>query len=252
MKLWLIQFQSSLCDKRDNTERILNYIERAAEARVDLVAFPELSLTGYVCHEKYRELAEPIPGPSTQPIIDLAKKEGVYVTLGMSELGGSYIYNCIYDEGMFFKIGTDIVTFDTRLGKLGIMVCKDIFYPEIARTHAVRGALLILCLSAAPFSAPEAWFQPVGRARAIENVAWFAYANLVGVQESVTFTGGSFISNQRGEFVVSASVGDKAKEEILECEIDTGAALKARLNSTWLKEVRPDILRAAAEAAAKV
>ena len=94
--------------------------------------------------------------------------------------------------------------------------------------------------------------MPVGKARAIENVAWFAYANLVGVEESVTFSGGSFIANQHGETVISASVGEEAKEEILECEIDTEVALKTRISSTWLKEVRPDILRIASEAASGV
>ena len=277
MKLWLIQFQASLRNKRDNVEKMLSYVDRAAKARVDLVAFPELSLTGYVCHEKHRELAESIPGPSTTPIIDLAKREGIYVTLGMSELSGSYIYNsaplfgpegvvdiwrklflataltpqCVFEEGMFFKMGSDIVTSDTRQGKLGVMVCKDIFYPEIARTHAVRGALLLLCLSAAPFSLPKLSFLPVGKARAIENVAWFGYVNLVGVEDGVTFTGGSFIANQLGEAVKCASEGEEAQEEILECEIDTQAALKTRLSSTWLKEVRPDILRLASEAAAQ-
>lgn len=277
MKIWLVQFQASLSNKQANLEKKLDYAEKAVSAGVELVVFPELSLTGYVCHDKLRDLAEPVSGPSTRPLADFCQKEGLYVTFGMPELAGSYIYNstplfgpeglagvyrklvlatawtpqCIYEEGMFFKTGNDIVTFDTRMGKLGPMICKDLFYPEIARTHAVRGALLLFCQSAAPFSGPKAWFQPVGLARAIENVAWFGYVNLAGVEEAVHFTGGSFIANQRGEIIRSASSGEDAREEVLEVDIDLKAALKARLASTWLKEVRPDILRLASEAAAR-
>lgn len=286
MKIWLIQFEASLGNKRDNVEKMLDYIDRAARAKVNVVAFPEMALTGYQCHEKFRELAEPIPGPSTQPIADLAKKEGIYVTLGMPELAGYYMYNsaplfgpegvagvwrkpflatarapvpggqpgeCVLlDEAMYFKAGTDIPTFDTRFGKLGIMICKDIWYPEIARTHAVRGAPLLLCISAAPLTWPTALFLPIGRARAMENMTWLGYVNLVGVEDSVPFKGGSFIANHVGEVVASASAGEEAREEIVEGEIDTEALLKAKLSSTFLKEVRPDILRLAAEAAARV
>jgi predicted amidohydrolase len=270
VKLWLVQMECEVGDKQGNAKKILEYVNRAVEAAVDLVAFPELSLTGYACHETFFELAEPIPGPSTMEIEQEARRKGIYVTFGMPELEGTRIYNSaplfgpyglvgvwrklilatawtptlIYDEGMYFQPGNEIVTFKTRFGKLGVVICRDILYPEITRVHCYRGALLLLCLSAVPF--PER-FHVYGRARTQEGFAWLGYVNQAGAQGNVKLTGGSCIISYTNSIEKVASIGEQAKEEIIEQEIDLDATSRAKLASTIERVWRTDILRKATE-----
>ncbi|MBI2860479.1 MAG: carbon-nitrogen hydrolase family protein [Chloroflexi bacterium] len=273
MKLWLVQLEPKLFDKQANTAKILDYVDRAADAGLDLVVFPEMALTGYMCQERFYELAEPVPGPSTAPIMEKAREKGVYVLIGLPELRGSYVYNsaalfgpdglcgiwrklvlatlwspaAIYDEGMFFKPGVDIDTFDTRLGRVGVEICRDIYYPEITRAHAYRGALLLLCISAVPGQVYQR-FHTLAKARALENCAWFGYVNQAGRQKQTVFGGGSCVIDQFGDVRQTASAGGEAGEEVIEQEIDMEQAHKERLSRWYIVgQTRPDILRRAAD-----
>ncbi len=277
MKLWLVQMDTRLGDKKANASKMLDYLADAAKSGVDLIIFPELALTGYLCHQRFPELAEVIPGPSTMKIMEMAKNSNIYVVVGMPEVRGPYIFNsavifgpegiagvyrklvlatawsnvCTFDEGMYFKPGSDIITPDTRFGKIGLEICRDIYYPEIDRAHSHRGAFLLTCISAVPYPreyiVPSERFQMLGKARSLENCACFAYVNRVGVEEDVTYGGGSFITNERGEIQKIASHGDEAKEEVLEHELDVKAVLKAKHASIFVRDARPDIMRRAAD-----
>ena len=278
-KVWLVQMESKPCDKKGNADKIVSYLDKAVKAKASLVAFPECSLTGYLIREKSWELAEPIPGPSTQEIMEKAKKEGIYVVLGMPELDNAYVYNSApmfgpeglvgiyrklflptfwtpmlsFEEDVFFKPGLNPVTFDTELGRIGVIICRDIFFAEAARAHALRGALLIICIMGAPLA-----FDPTMRiahifaqARALENAAWFAVVNIVGRQGTIYFSGGTLIANNLDEIVKMASMGKDAKEEIVEVELDTEAMLRARIaaNKVACFDMRPSILRKVADIA---
>lgn len=277
MKLWLVQMDTSLGDKKANAKKMLNYLEEAAKSAVDLVAFPELVLTGYFCHSRFHELAETIPGPSTTQIMEMVKKRGMYVVLGMPEIRGPYVFNsaamfgpegvtaiwrklvlatawssmCVFDEGMYFKPGCDIVTPETKFGKIGLEMCRDIYYPEIDRVHSHRGAFLLICISAAPhpreYIVPIERFQTLGKARSLENCACLAYVNRVGFEEGASFGGGSFITNEKGEIQKIVSQSNDAREEVLEHEIDVEAVLKAKYASIFVRDARPEIMRKAAD-----
>ena len=279
-KLWLVQMESKLLDKKGNAEKIVNYLDRAAKAKVSLVAFPELSLTGYEIHENSWKLAETIPGPSTQQMMDKAKKEGIYVVLGMPELSNGYVYNSapmfgpeglvgisrklhpatgwtpyvVLDEEMFFKPGpVDIETFETQLGKIGVIICRDLFFAEAARAHGLRGAQLIICIMAVPlvFDPTMKIAQTLAVVRAMENAAWVSCVDAVGHQGTVDFAGGSIIVSSSGEVLKMASVGKDAKEEIMEVELDTEAILNARIaaNKIACFDMRPNLLRKVADIA---
>ncbi|MFC2002023.1 carbon-nitrogen hydrolase family protein [Chloroflexota bacterium] len=285
MKIWLVQMAPKLGDIKANTAKIIDYVDKAAEAEVQLIAFPELTLTGYMLRQKFSQLAEPLPGPVTEPIARRARKYQMYVTLGMPELYHDQVYNsaplfgpdglvgvcrklflpafvapsATFEEDRFFKPGYDIVTFDTSFGKLGIQICYDFHFPEIARAQALQGASLLLNLSAAPIpasdktppgyvSAPER-FQLLARARAVENQAYFGYVNRVGIEEDVIFGGGTCLANNKGQLEKSLSLGEGAGEEVAECEIDMEKLRRARLALPILKDVRPEIMRRAAEIA---
>jgi predicted amidohydrolase len=273
----LFDHERHVVPKESNREKILAYIEQAIKAKVDLISFPELILTGAQCRGEFFKLAEPIPGRSTKLILDKLKDTSSYVTLGMPELRNGFVYNSaplmgphglvgvwrkpflpnlsttavVCDESMWFKKGNALETFDTSFGKLGIEICYDFWFPEITRTHALRGALLLINLSAARGKLSES-FQLLARVRAMENISWFGYVNCVGIQAGWKYTGGTCIVDQGGNIVKSASIGEDAKEEVVEHEIDFDAAIQARLGRSILRDVRADMLRLACKAAQEI
>jgi predicted amidohydrolase len=268
---------TELGDKKANADKMLNYTFDAMKSGVNLIVFPELALTGYFCHQSFPELAEAIPGPSTIEITEAVKNSDTYVVVGMPEVKEPYVFNsaamfgpggvtavwrklvlatawssvCVFDEGMYFKAGNDIVTAETKFGKIGLEICRDIYYPEIDRAHSHRGAFLLLCISAVPnpqhYIVPSERFQTLGKARSLENCACLAYVNRVGVEENMTFGGGSFITNEQGEIQKIASQGDEAREEIVEHEIDITTILRAKNKSVFVRDARPDIMHRAAD-----
>jgi predicted amidohydrolase len=137
-------------------------IEEAARQKADLVVLPE-TLTAFAAGKGYAECAEPIPGPSTEYFGELAKKHNLYVVAGLLERDRHLIYNVAVLLGPDGKVagkyrkvclprgeieggitpGTEYPVFQTRFGKLGMMVCYDGFYPEVARELSKRGAEVI-------------------------------------------------------------------------------------------------------------
>jgi predicted amidohydrolase len=152
---------------------------------------------------------------------------------------------------MWFKEGNALETFDTSFGKLGIEICYDFWFPEITRIHALRGAFLLLNLSAARGLTSES-FQLLSRVRAFENISWFGYVNCIGTQAGWRYTGGTCIVDQSGNIVKSASIGENANEEVVEYEIDFDVALQVRLGRSILRDVRADMLRLASEVAEEI
>jgi hypothetical protein len=136
-------------------------IEDAARQRADLVVMPEVLTYGRGA--SYKEVAEPLPGPSTEFFGALAKKHNLYLVPGLVERDGSLIYNVAVliapdgsIAGKYRKVtlprseveigitpGMDYPVFDTRFGKVGMMVCFDGFFPEVARELTNRGAEVI-------------------------------------------------------------------------------------------------------------
>jgi len=267
MKIWLIQMEPELRDKAKNLSKIHSYLDRAVKEKVNLIVFPELGLTGYMCRTDFLDLAEPIPGPSTMEIIKRTTKENIYVILGMPEWREGWIYNSAplfgprgvegvyrklylpnhisakgvaYEEKMFFKPGNEILTFKTEFGTIGIEICYDIWFPEIARSFAMCGAWLIFNISASPVGVPEV-FRLLSRVRAMENVSYFGLVNQVGLQENIRFGGGSCLAGYLSEMKAEASMGETAKEEVLECQLSREEVERHRFRLPVLRNVRPEI-----------
>jgi predicted amidohydrolase len=275
MLLALAQMKPELHNKQANLEKILEMTGMASRAGADLVAFPEMALTGYVCGKRFLEYAEPISGPAVSRIAREAKVKSISILFGMPELNGSLVHNSAvlvepdgvsgvyqkvhlvtfefagvrYEEHMFFKPGRNVMAFDTRFGKIGVEICYDLWFPEIVRGYCLQGAWLVINVSAAPFDVPTI-FQLLGRARAAENQGYFAYVNEIGSQEGVVFEGGSYVANSNGEVEKAASYGAEAAEEILEIDVDPARIVQARLDLPLLRDVRPEILQKMADIAA--
>jgi len=146
----------------DNCRQFAPLIEKAAKERADLVVLPE-TLTYYGLGKSYAECAEPVPGPSSDYFGELAKQHNLYIVSGLLERDRHLIYNVAALSGPDGKLvgkyrkvalprseiaggiapGNEYPVFETRFGKLGLMVCYDGFFPEVARQLAMRGAEVV-------------------------------------------------------------------------------------------------------------
>ncbi|MGA2308372.1 MAG: carbon-nitrogen hydrolase family protein [Candidatus Bathyarchaeia archaeon] len=227
-KIALAQISCQQADKAENLTKIRKTVARAKKQGAELVIFPELSLTGYVVRDEIYELAERIPGPSTKIMEDVAKKNQIHLVFGMPEISdkteatlhnsavligpegfiGKYhkMYlptHSIFEEKRYFRPGYQTAVFDTELGKLGLIICYDIYFPEVTRLTRLKGAELIVCISASP-GVRRSFFEVLTVARAIENTAFLAFVNLAGIQDGLQFWGGSRLVGPSGRILVQA------------------------------------------------
>ncbi len=186
-------------DKRANIAKFVDYMDRAAREGAQLVVFPELALTGYGCSDCFFEVAEPVPGPSTERLAEEARKRHLHLIWGMPERGlPGVVYNSAvlvgpeghvgtwrkhtlpghatdlagpgaFPDRRFFRVGNRSPVFDTPIGRIGMMVCYDVFFPEISRLLVLKGADLLVGISGSP-AFEQRIFEPLGKARAMEIV----------------------------------------------------------------------------------
>jgi len=249
-------------DKRANLNRIEELAAEAKKQAAELVIFPELSLTGYVIRDQIYELAEPIPGPSTKRLEEIARKTRMHIIAGMPELSkkaratlfntaifvspqgfiGKYrkMYlptHSVFEEKRYFRPGYQTGAFDTALGKVGLTICYDIYFPEVFRLTRLKGAELIVCISASP-SVRRSFFEILTAARAVENAAFLAYVNLVGVEDGLHFWGGSRLIGPAGEVLAKAKYDE---EDFVIGEVDYSDIRPIETFVPTLKDLRPEL-----------
>jgi predicted amidohydrolase len=262
IKIALAQTSSKCGDKRENLKKIEKNVTQAKKQAADLVIFPELSLTGYVVRDQIYELAETIPGPSTQIIENMARKTKTHIIFGMPELSEktqATIYNTailvgpggfigkyrkmylpthsVFEEKRYFRPGYQTAVFKTELGKVGLIVCYDIFFPEVSRLARLKGAQLIVCISASP-SVRRTFFEILTVARAIENTVFLAYVNLVGIEDGLQFWGGSRLVGPSGKVLAQAKHDE---EDLVICDVDYADVRPIEAFVPTLKDLRPEL-----------
>ncbi|MEM0357574.1 MAG: carbon-nitrogen hydrolase family protein [Candidatus Bathyarchaeia archaeon] len=272
-KVALAQISCQRGDKKANIQKIEAYTENARQQNADLVIFPELSLTGYVVRDELYELAEPVPGPSTAAIEKIAKQHGVYIVFGMPELSEkaqATLYNTavlvgpkgfvgkyrkmhlpthsVFEEKRYFRPGYQTGVFDTELGKIGLIICYDIFFPEVSRLTRLKGAQLIVCISASP-AVRRVFFEILTAARAIENTAFLAYVNLVGIENGLQFWGGSRLIGPNGR---ALSIAKYDEEDLVIGEVDYSDIKPVEAFVPTLRDLRPELFDKIKENAEKL
>ncbi|RLE78252.1 MAG: carbon-nitrogen hydrolase family protein [Thermoprotei archaeon] len=259
-RIGLAQIKNIPASKKKNIKKIEKILLKAAKNECDLVVFPELSITGYVLKDLVYSLAEEIPGPSTEKIQSLARDYGIYVIAGLPEREErNLIYNSavlvgpegllgiyrkkhlptygLFEEGRYFAPWRkDIKVFETPVGKIGILICFDLFFPELARTLAVKGAEMIVVLSAAP-DISKPFFETFVHARALENTTFVAYVNMVGFYDGIGFFGGSHVRGPLGQLIARAKLYE---EDLVIADIDYSSLIYARSIRPILKDLRED------------
>ena len=259
MKIALVSIRPNVLDKQSNIKKMEKYIKKT---KADIYVFGELSLTGYSVKDEIREIAEDINGKSIKQIKKIAQENKCYIVFGMplknSNVEGLInnssifvhpngkldIYNKgflitfgPFEEKIYFDEGENFQICDTKFGKIGLIICYDLFFPELCRLYSMQGADIIICISASP-STTRKYFETLLPARAIENTVFMVFANLVGTQENLVFWGGSQVYDPLAKLVVKAPY---FKESITTCEIDLNDIKIARANRPVLRDIRPDL-----------
>ena len=262
IKLALAQISCKRGDKKENTKKVEKITNKAKQKGADLVIFPELSLTGYVVRDQIYELAETIPGPSVKAMEDIARKTNTYIIFGMPELSEktkATLYNTavlvgpegfigkyrkmylpthsVFEEKRYFRAGYHATAFETKIGKIGLIICYDIFFPEVSRLTRLKGAQLIVCISASP-AVRKAFFEVLTVARAIENTAFLAYVNLVGIEDGLQFWGGSRLVGPNGKVLAQAKYDE---EDIVMCDVDYADIKPIETFVPTLRDLRPEL-----------
>lgn len=234
-------------NKSENLKKILSQIDAAAEHGADLVVFPEQCLQGYLtsvvamdmsCTDKdefaYQYAnAETVPdGPSVRKIVEKAQEKGIYVVFGMTEKDADIDYK-LYNTavltgpdgyvGKYRKVhqpadelhayygGKEFPVYDTRIGKIGMLICYDKWFPETTRELVLHGANILVLPTATAFSDPQAadfdtdyayyTFELMDRVRALENQTFFVAANQVEWSGASRYFGNSKIVAPNGRVV---------------------------------------------------
>ncbi len=262
IKLALCQISSVRENKTENLKKIENLTFEAKRQGADLAIFPEMCLTGYVILDQVYELAETIPGPTTEKVTALAMNTGMHIIFGMPELSEktqATVYNTavfvgpqgligkyrkmylpthsVFEEKRYFRPGYQPAAFQTTLGNIGLNICYDVFFPEVFRLTRLKGAQLMVCISASP-AVRRNFFEILTSARALENTAYLAYVNLAGVEDGLQFWGGSRLVCPTGDVVAKAKYDE---EDFVICEVDFGDLRAAETFIPTIRDLRPEL-----------
>lgn len=266
-------------DPKANLAKTLSLAERAATQGAQIISTQELFRSQYFCQSEDHtnfQLAESIPGPSTRAFQKIARKHRVVIIASLFEKRASGLYHNtaaiidadgallgvyrkmhipddpLYYEKFYFTPGdTGFRAWDTRHGRIGVLICWDQWYPEGARLTALQGAEILFYPTAIGWHPSEkrehganqhgAW-ETIQRAHAVANGCYVAVTNRIGLErpvagDGIEFWGQSFVAGTSGQILTKAS---KDKEEILLQEVDLGAVDVTRTHWPFLRDRRID------------
>jgi predicted amidohydrolase len=252
---------SILKDKEANLQKATVSVAQLA-GRADIVCFPEFFTTGYsldLIGDTYYDLAETIPGPTTEQMGQTAREHGLAilgniverdsVTEGVlydttflldaeGQLVGTYRKSHLYPtEHRYFRAGNQLPVFNWHGLTLGMATCYDHAFPQIFNILALQGAQVVFIPSAVPVDY-EYLLNLRTRARAQDNQYFTVAINRVGREGDVTYCGLSKVVNPRGEVLAEAS---HAEEELLVAELDLSLILRERKQEPVLRSRRPEL-----------
>jgi len=221
-----------------------------------VVCTQELFAGPYFCRRQdpaLFDLAEPVDGPSAQMLSKAAKDNGVVVVGSIFEARGGDVYHNTalvfdadgtriglyrkmhipqdpgFEEKFYFTPGdTGFKAFDTRFGKIGVLVCWDQWYPEAARLTALAGAQVLIYPTAIGWlkdekaalgSAQHCAWETVQRGHAVANGCFVAAVNRVGIEGETEFWGQSFVANPYGELIAKAGA-EREETLIVPCDLN--------------------------------
>ena len=270
LNLALAQINTKLGDTQANLEKHLTLIKQAKQSKMDLLVFPELSLTGYV-------LQDLVPAVSCRPehgdpvfrhllaasraldlvvgFVDEDTRHRFYIASAYLSRGEVvHIHHKVYlptyglfDEGRFFAPGTSVRAFDTRFGRFGMLICEDFWHASPPYLLWLDGADLLLFSSASPGRGlngepkleSSAWVEHTNRAYAGLFTTFVAHANRTGFEDGLNFWGGSTVFDPDGKLVVQSPYFEEA---LTTAEIDLNQLHRTRARLPLLRDEHPELV----------
>lgn len=278
VQLGLLQTACS-ADPRSNLTKTLAFAERAAKQGARIICTQELFRSQYFCqnedHENFK-LAEPVPGPSTAAFQKLAKKHSVVIVASLFEKRAAGVYHntaaiidadgsllglyrkmhipddpLFYEKFYFTPGDLGFKAWQTRYGRIGVLICWDQWYPEGARLTAMQGAEILFYPTAIGWHPKEkkehganqhgAW-ELIQRSHAVANGCYVAAVNRVGLEQPVggdgiEFWGQSFVAGTSGQILAKAGVD---REEVMIVPVDLSQVDVTRTHWPFLRDRRID------------
>ena len=250
----VLQMAATPGDLAANVDRFVELARKHA-GEGGLVVAPELVTSGYdleLLARRGRELAEPLDGPIAARVSELATRTGATLVLGLLERDGDVLYDTVVavgpdgrvipyrkshlypTESALFAAGTELVVAPTPAGRLGMMICFEHAFPDVATTLALRGAQILVIPSAVPVGY-EHLLTLRTRARAQDNQVFAVGCNLAGNG----FCGRSLVADPRGDVLAEAGT----EETVLRAVLDLAAIDREREREPALRLRQPDLYR---------
>lgn len=271
INLGLAQIDTKLGDVQANLKKHLAYIDQARKQGVDLLCFPELSLTGYNLQDiSYEVAARPAPdNPIFEPLyqashdldllvgfVDEDARHRYYIAAAYLS-GGDLVHvhhKCylptyaLFDESRYFAWGDEVAAFDTRFGRMGVLICEDFWHASLPYLLWLDGADILLLVSASPGRGLDTgnrldsaeWIERVMQAYASLFTDFVAHANRVGFEDGFSFWGGSVVYGPDGAVVVQ---GPAYEEALVTATIDSGKLRRVRARLPLLRDERTGLTK---------
>ncbi len=264
--LGMAQLKTILGDVQANLEKHLASIEQAKKAGVEILCFPELSLTGYTLQDlSFDASARPAPDdPVFKPLfeashdldlvvgfVDEDKRHRVYIASAYLSQGKllHVHHKCylptysLFDEGRHFAWGDNISAFDTRFGRVGMLICEDFWHASPPYLLWLDGADILLLMSASPGRGLDSsdklssarWVEKVTQAYASVFTDFVVHTNRVGFEDGFNFWGGSVVYDPDGECVAQ---GPYFEEALITTKLDLGQLQRTRARLPLLRDER--------------
>jgi predicted amidohydrolase len=264
----IAQINPRLGDLEANFSLCEYYIRRAQEKGLDLLVFPELSLTGYHLRDMVTTVALRTDSPEMGRLKELSREMPFVVglveesqdyrfynaALYLAEGQISHLHRKVYlptygmfDEQRYFARGDRVCAYDTPFGRTALLICEDLWHPSTAYLAALDQALLILCPSSSPLrgiSDGEShddnarYWELINQAYAETFSLFLVYANRVGFEDGVGFWGGSEILDPFGQRLAK---GRYYEEDFITAELSLDAVRRKRLASPLLRDEDVDL-----------
>jgi predicted amidohydrolase len=273
LTIGMAQMYPKLGDVCVNLEKHLQFVEQADQQGVDLLVFPELSLTGYYVQDLVPEIAiRPTRDDSTfRALLDASmnmdisfgfvqadKRQRFYIAQAYLSRGEClHIHHKVYlptytmfDDGRYFDQGTHIRAFDTRFGRMGMLICEDFWHMSAPYVLWMDGADVLIFANSSPsrgVSASEGgrltvarWVELMTQAYGSTFTDYVIMCNRVGYEDGKNFWGGSLVVNPEGEFLTHGLYFD---ETLITQPIDLNQLHRTRSRNPLLRDERPQLVQ---------
>lgn len=269
MRIGLAQLYPKLGDLSGNLQQHLDFMHQAATQGVELLVFPELSLTGYYLRDLMVEVATPVDGEVFQQLCQASRELKLDVMVGFVEpdprgqfyIAAAYISlgqlrhihrkvylptYAMFDDARFFAYGDQLRAFDTRFGRVGMLICEDFWHISTSYVLWVDGADMLLLQSASPGRGlsqtteleTARWVNRLLETMAALYTVPVVHCNRVGFEDGQIFWGGSSIADPDGNWLLQGPTFDEA---LLIQELDLQHIKRSRRQAMLLRDERPEL-----------